>query len=404
MTSPRNSSVVWRVAVGAFLLKALLATFTVGTNDSLTWDHDLSRLRDAGFAELYRHGVQYSSPAGRRYPAQPFIHPPAMLTALRLLGALQESTGLPLHFWLRIACGFADAGTLVLVWRMFPPFRNGSLLCLLAANPISVLVSGFHGNTDPIMMLFVVATVFLLVRGSVVGSAVAFGFACGVKLVPVIYAPAMIASLPTPRSRATWVSVGAGTWIALSMPYLAQTPLLIVRTILGYGSATGLWGFYLFSRLLREAGWGAIHTVYAPSAKWIAFLAVVTLPMALKLLRYPVDLFAQCGMVSFLFLFLSPGFGLQYLSWTVPWIVTLGVGTTAGYYTLTGAFLFAVYVQASGSARPGVYADLLTVTNFQMLILIGCLCWLAIGAIVWRYALLFGLRPPLHTRAAADKD
>ena len=33
--------------------------------DARTWEHDLTTLRIAGFAELYRSGVQYDSPAGR---------------------------------------------------------------------------------------------------------------------------------------------------------------------------------------------------------------------------------------------------------------------------------------------------------------------------------------------------
>src|SRR5208337_4186524 len=98
-------------------------------------------------------------------------------------------------------------------------------------------------------------------------------------------------------------------------------PALILKTMLGYGSATGLWGFYFISGLpsLR-----AVHALYAPAAKWIALLAVTALPFALKAVRYPLPLFTQCGAIAFLFLFLSPGFGLQYLSWTVPWIVALG--------------------------------------------------------------------------------
>jgi hypothetical protein len=160
---------------------------------------------------------------------------------------------------------------------------------------------------------------------------------------------------------------------------------LILKTILGYGSTTGLWGFYLFSGLLREAGLSSPHTLYAPAAKWIALLAAASLPFALKFLQSPPTLFAQCGMTAFLFLFLSPGFGLQYLSWTVPWIVTLGIRPMASWYAVAGSFLLVVYVESCRGAGLNAYSDLLTPTNFGMLVLMGCICWLAVGVAVWQY-------------------
>lgn len=373
------------VAAVAFVLKALLALFTVGTNDMSTWDHDLVKLRAAGFADLYKEGVQYSSPSGRPYPNQPFIHPPAVLTGLRLLGALQSLTGLPFRFWLRIACGFADVGMLAMIWGMFPGLRGRAELWLLAASPVSILISGFHGNTDPIMICFVVLTVFLMTKGQYFWAAAAFGLACSVKLVPLIYAPAIMLCLPSFRTRARWIAIAAGTWVALSMPYLILQPLLIFKTVLGYGSVTGLWGFYFLTRLLQEAGFETAHALYAPASKWLALTVVAALPCVLKSLRLFPSLFAQFGMITFLFLFLSPGFGLQYLAWTVPWVVVLGVWPMAAYYVVTGLFLVSVYLESCKSVGLHAYSDLLTSTNFGMLALMGCVCWVTIGVILPRY-------------------
>src|SRR5437016_203945 len=102
-------------AAAAFCLKVILALFTAGTNDTLTWEQDLLKLRATGFAQLYREGVQYSSAAGNPYPRQDFIHPAAMVHGLRGLGMLQDVSGLPLRFWLRFTCALADIGTLVVI-------------------------------------------------------------------------------------------------------------------------------------------------------------------------------------------------------------------------------------------------------------------------------------------------
>ena len=344
----------------AFLLKLLLAGSTMGSNDARTWEYDLTTLRTAGFAELYRWGVQYDveydSPSGRLSQRQAFIHPPAVLHALRILGN---------RFWLRATCALADAGTLALLWRMF-----GSVPLLVALSPISILISGFHGNTDPIMMFFLVASVFFAERGTASLAGLSFGLACSVKLVPLVFAPAILLCLPGLRPRLKWMASAIGIWVVLSLPYLVQEPVLILKSMLGYSGATGLWGFSLVLSL---------H--YDSVIKWIALLAASLLPLMRKR-----GLFEQCGLIAFLFLFLAPGFGLQYLAWTVPWTVLLPQRWMIGYHLMVAAFALSVYAAAAQNTSAGVYADLLNPAHFPILILMGIISWITIGAsmaILW---------------------
>ena len=345
----RESVKLTLAAVVALLLKLFLAAYTVGTNDARTWEFDRAALRTTGFADLYRSGVQYDSPDGRLSQRQAFIHPPAVLLVLRILGN---------RFWLRAACAIADAGTLLL-WRMF-----ARVSLMVALSPISILISGFHGNTDPIMMFFLVATVLFAERGNAARAGIAFGLACSVKLIPLIFAPAILLSLPGCRPRLKWLAASVAVWVTLSLPYLAQEPLLILRSMLGYSGATGLWGFSLIS-----------SRVYDPAAKWIALLAASCLPLLIK-----KRLFAQCGLIAFSFLLLSPGFGQQYLAWTVPWAMLLPRRSMIAYHIVVGSAALVVYAAASHNTSAGVYADLLNPLHFPILILMGIVCWVAMGA------------------------
>ena len=96
-------------------------------------------------------------------------------------------------------------------------------------------------------------------------------------------------------------------------------------------------------------------------------------------------LLAQCGMIAFLFLFLAPGFGVQYLAWTVPWVVALGPGPMAAWFAVAGACVMAVYLQAAGHIGINAYADVFEV-NMAMRIFVRAVCWVAVGAMVGRYA------------------
>jgi hypothetical protein len=157
------------------------------------------------------------------------------------------------------------------------------------------------------------------------------------------------------------------------MPYIAHEPALILRSMLGYGSATGLWGFSLASALFGAG------RIYNPAAKWIAILAASFLPLLVKR-----RLFAQCGLVALTFLFLSPGFGLQYLAWAVPWIALLDRRSMIAYHMAGGIFALTVYAAASQNTASGLYADLLNSLHFPVMALMGVICWITIGVILWR--------------------
>jgi hypothetical protein len=175
-----------------------------------------------------------------------------------------------------------------------------------------------------------------------------------------IFAPAILLGLPGLRHRLKWLAASAAVWVALSLPYLAQEPVLILKSMLGYSGAGGLWGFSLFSALL-DAG-----RIYDPAAKWIALLAAACVPVILR-----KRLFAQCGVVAFLFL---------YLAWTLPWTVLLPRRAMIAWHITVGAAALAIYAAASQNTSAGIYADLLNPAHFPVLILMGFVCWITIGA------------------------
>jgi hypothetical protein len=80
------------------------------------------------------------------------FHPSAGLYGL---GILQDVSGLPLTFRMRLLCALADIGTVAVVWLLIRRTGTTGLIVLLALSPTSARVSGFHVNTDPMMVFFV---------------------------------------------------------------------------------------------------------------------------------------------------------------------------------------------------------------------------------------------------------
>ncbi len=249
---PRWRRTIAGLAVVALACKLALAWCTVGTNDMRTWEADLQVITSEGGPAVYKQLVPIYED-GKVAHKVVFNHPPLMISVLRVWGWLAEQTGVPFRFWLRATSSLADLGTLALlylaarsgVWRV-----GGPALCVLAASPVALFVSGFHGNSDPIMIFLVVGSAFLLERGHhVVGSGLLLGLAMEIKIVPVLLVPAMLLMLPSYRQRVIWCASAACTALLPALPY-SVVALRMAKNIFGYPSNQGVWGLsYLYEAL-----------------------------------------------------------------------------------------------------------------------------------------------------------
>ncbi|MGA2264443.1 MAG: glycosyltransferase 87 family protein, partial [Acidobacteriota bacterium] len=248
MTFPKpNARTILVLLAGlAFVVKVLLALHTFGSFDVLTWQRDLEAIHLRGVPDLYRNGISYFSPEGRLLITQSFIHPPFIIHALHVWEWLSIGTGLPVQFWIRFTCAVADVASLMLlagVLRRGGVERVDERLSLVAMCPVSILISGFHGNTDPIMMTFVVASIYLIEsRGAAWVGGVSLGMALNIKLAALIFVPAIGLHVPGIRRKLELGGAAAATFLIGSMPYLLQEPRLILSRIGGYKSQFGPWG------------------------------------------------------------------------------------------------------------------------------------------------------------------
>ena len=114
----------------------------------------------------------------------------------------------------------------------------------------------------------------------------------------------------------------------------------------------------------------------------------------IRLVAEAERLFSQVGLVFFLFLSVSSGFGVQYLAWLVPWIVELGWLATAMFYVTSGIFLFLVYnLWAEGLpwylANSYALGTYLGYYDYSHLI-----CWISLLLVLWIAAKrIFPMRP-----------
>jgi hypothetical protein len=334
----------WAIGIALALstgLKLWLALTTFGTNDVRYWQSFMGYIVEKGSVTIYRDLRYYN-------------HPPAMSGLLWLmhLVAAYAPNGFP--FVMRLPAILADVASTLLVYRLvaFGWDARRALFCALgvALSPILVLVSGFHGNTDPVFMcLVLLAAERLLIGQSPLWSGAILGAAINVKLVPLMVVPVFFFQVEGLRPRVRFATALAGI-LALGFGYHAVAAgAFFRRNVLDYSGLKGIWG----PSELAARGFPLIMTPAYVSALKLAIGAVIVARALLQMWRRhrsPADarengraFLRSIGWAFLTFMLLTPGFGVQYLAWLAIAGFLIDPVWAVGYNLFGGWFAFVVY-------------------------------------------------------------
>jgi uncharacterized membrane protein len=227
-----------------------------------------------------------------------------------------------------------------------------------------LLVSGFHGNTDPVFMCLLLLGAERLVLGrSPLLAGLLVGLAMNIKIVPILAMPAFFFALTTWKDRARLV--GAFTlMVVLGFGYhMIVARQALMTNVFGYASQTGNLGLTWFWNI---AGVPEVNATFAPWLKRLMFASIavnsflLTRPIRQKRVSFRASgrlMLEALGWTFLLFLVFSPAFGVQYTAWFVAVSLFLGL-TGAALYSLTaGYFIFRAYHFWNGGVFPWYIAD-----------------------------------------------
>lgn len=375
----------------ATLAKLILAFTTYGTNDVSFYEGYAARAAQPHAIRLYEETIVFTRADGRPHH-EPFWHPPFLLTLLPALLAAAKTSGLPFPFLFRLPSILADIGSCLLLWELQ---RRGTWAGpwwtphLFAACPVLMLLSGFHGNTDPVMLFLLLLAVFLIeTQRPAWAAGLAYGMSLSIKMWPAVLGPVFLLYLRRSKDRALFTAAGGAMFVLAGMPYLAQDPVYVIRHVLSYRSLFGQWGIGQILVSLPAPTLGDWFQTYGPIGVMLLCLAVAVAAHA----RARAPLLPRVGLVTAAFLAFTPGFGIQYLAWLVPWLPALG-----GYHLLlysigTGFFQFLVY-HFWAKGFPWYLADSTMAGPWRdSLILPEIICWLLVLYLGWQFALAMGAR------------
>ena len=344
MSVARCRQTVLAGGILAMLVKVYTAARTGGVDDVFLF----GRFADA----VHRYGpvMVYGKPVPG--VTLPYNHPP--LTGLMLVAFyyLQHHLGVSFAFMIRMPSTFADLVTTLLVFELVRsrrPLRDAVVAAIaVSASPILFIISGYHGNTDPVFVMFSILSLYLLtVRQFPVLTAVLAGasFACSlsVKIVPIVALPVLllIAARTGTRRLLAYLASSGLVMAVLWLPVVVRNWGPFKTNVLEYhGISQRQWGIIQLGRTIG-APHGLLIFLQEPG-RFLILLISALVPLVLAW-RRPEKSIPAVGLTLMIFLLLSPATATQYLSWAAAPALLAELWSALAYNLVGGVFLLRVY-------------------------------------------------------------
>jgi len=400
--------IIISLALVALAVKLAIAYNTIGTNDAINF---------YGFAQaLSHHSLEWTYQHSRY-----FNHPPLTAYFLRAIYGITEQQrcqdlGIHFPFLLRFPGILAD----FLVVLILLQFRNAELkvptwaLALFAISPVSLMVSGFHGNTDPMMVLFLVCAVWMCLRDQSALAGLFFALSCQIKIVPLLFLPAFFLFWNS-KGRLRGFVLGAviTTCLLWSEPLLFF-PGQFISNVLSYGSYWGIWGITYCLRLTGVSEFSTVSFVdLQPSQQIIMSVLKALIVIGTLIVAWRRRSAAEPGLIDtitytwLIFFVLAPGVCAQYLIWLAPFVLISNPKFYSALLVSSSIFLFAFYQSTARSwpwfaaittdSRRELWAPWSLLPWIAMIIVAALLCYKHFGRQFDAVMCSLSSRPPFRT-------
>jgi Gpi18-like mannosyltransferase len=194
--------------------------------------------------------------------SQHFNHTPVLAMVLVCLYWLSNTFAWSYPLLLRLPGIAADVVTGFLVWRVITVDRLGRLspkwAYLFALNPVSFMVSGYHGNFDSILAMFVFLATYYAFKDRADLCALFFALAVDVKIAALLLGPVFFFYWLGRKNGLRFLTLTVCLLTPVWIVPLIRYPVLVLHNVFGYGSYWGIWGITYW---LRQTGYPAFHLV-----------------------------------------------------------------------------------------------------------------------------------------------
>jgi Gpi18-like mannosyltransferase len=343
--APRKDWVTQKIksplAIGGLaLLVALLVRLIPAALLPRGAEYDIDSFRRVA-ETLLQGGTVYDSPlVAGRHPYLPF-----QLYLIWGAGYVSSVSKLPFVFLIKLVPILADAVLTVLIFKI--ALNSGQTLAsafswslLYALNPVSILVSAYHGQFDAETVLLLVLAWYFWRFGKQDAlrlgcSALILGLAILNKSWAAMFLPIVFFRLKSTKQRFLYALIALATPVVFTVLYIVafhDAPYPLLHRALTHAGVPGWWGASAVASLtwhLTGIGQGVVSWL-AQYGRWPILVGAGCVYWVTRR-QLAMDAWVTLLVVIYV---LTSGFGLQWTLWVVPFAILAGDLWRLDRYTL----------------------------------------------------------------------
>jgi hypothetical protein len=334
------------LGVLGLLARALLVMVSIGSHDMLTWQSFAAQITQTSIGHLYDTNWLFN-------------HPPLMGLFASLAYSLSQWASVPFPWLFKAPMLGADLATACLLYWSYKqrgPLLAALLFAVFCWNPVSFLISSYHGNTDSLCASLLLLAAVLMDLKLAFWAGLALAGSINVKLVPVLLILPLLACVDGKRQALRFIA-GLSLGVIPFLPYLIGHWAGFYAHALAYRSYSGVWGIGLIATKLastrRLVGSGsqfvALWTEWGTS---VVLLWPVLLALLQRLGRARMSARQIAATTMLGFIVLTPGWGVQYLVYPAALLFAVSLNGAVWYSLAAGAYLHVTYMSQLQVGRP----------------------------------------------------
>lgn len=342
-SAQRKDFLIVLISASVMLFIKLIFSYLVyGTNDITYWIRFANTIQKFGTLKVYSLVPIYN-------------HSPLISWLLEIIKLIEVQTKLSFPFLFRLMPILADYASIFVIWELLKKYniKNKTFICLICViSPINFLVSSFHGNTDTVFVFIILLAIYFTENNNFILSGLLYGLSMCIKIVPIILLPTFIFYIKDERDKIIFFLSSLIVPLVVFLPYLFQDYYPVAKNIFLYSSLKGIWGLghILFSIARNQS-----INIHITFGLFIFFMLNIFITKFL-INNKKLNLTEGAFLAFCLFLGITPGFGVQYLSWLSLYAVISSLTFGMIYTLIGGIFLYRVYAYWDGGL-PLYYAN-----------------------------------------------
>ena len=276
-----------------------------------------------------------------------FIYPIILIFSQKL--------AVPFHLTIKLPTILADIGIVYLLYRI-GQLKSGNRLAqkyslLYCLNPVSILISAFHGNIITVAVFFTLLTYYLFLfkkeTSLIVLSGLVLGLGIGWRNFPILLLPIFLKKIKQTKQKLIFCALALFPAIITFLPFIPSSLKLIYSEVLNYNSVIDHGWLAIFRLQALKTSSNDISVQLSPflalSKKFFLLLYFLYI-LYRQFINKSTSLLKDINLVFLLFYSIYAGIASQYLIWIAPFLLILNLRYYLIYSLITTISLVGFYL------------------------------------------------------------